>query len=55
MILSNNPKTCIDVTMQHSEYGGILSKIYTYRWTGPSATRIFNLQFTLWYKKNNKI
>jgi len=52
MILSNNPKTFIFITMYYSEYGGIISKKYIHRWAGPSSAHTSNLRTTLWDIKN---
>jgi len=50
MILSNNPKTFIGITIYTNGCGGITYQEYIHRWTGPTAICIFNLQFTLWDK-----
>ena len=58
MILSNNPRTYIRVTMYYSEYGGILYKKYRYRWAGPSVLHAYNLRSNrcsiLWTKNDIK-
>jgi len=41
MILSNNPRTCIAITIYHSE----IRKKYMYRWVGPSVLNPYNLHF----------
>ncbi len=50
MILSNNPKTYITITIYHSD----LRKIYRYRWAGPSSAHTSNLRTTLWNRNDIK-
>jgi len=52
MILSNNPKTYITITMYY--YGGIISKKYIPRWAGPSSAHTPNLRTTLWNRNDIK-
>jgi len=55
MILSNNPRTYIDITIYH-KYRGItyIDYIYTHRWTGPSAVHTSELRSALWNKDDIK-
>jgi len=58
MILSNNLRTCIAITMYTPEYGIRMRKKYKYRWTGPSVLHTYNLRSNLcsilWTKNNIK-
>jgi len=44
MILSNNPKTYIHITMCYSEYQIEIYKKYVHRWAGPSSAHTSNLR-----------
>ena len=45
MILSNNPKTYIIITIYNNIYGIKIRKKYINRWAGPSAAHPYNLHF----------
>ena len=48
MILSNNPRTYILITIYHKD----IHKKYTYRWSGPSAVPTLELRSALWDIRN---
>ena len=52
MILSNNPRTYIDIAIYHNNYGTKIYKKYTYRWSGPSAVSTLELRSALWDIRN---
>jgi len=43
MILSNNPRTYIIITIYHRD----IRKIYRYRWVGPSSAHTYDLRLAL--------
>jgi len=55
MILSNNPKTYIIITIYNNIYGIKIRKKYINRWAGPSAAHPYNLRSDVWIKSDVKI
>jgi len=55
MILSNNPKTYIDIAIYHRECGIVIYKKYRHRWVGPSSVHTLELRSALWKNSNIKL